>query len=262
VSYTFTKLFSSITESTIWVEPHPVRIVWITMLAMADKSGRVFGSIPGLANRARVTVEEAEAALQRFKSPDKYSRTYTEECEGRRVVDIDGGWRLLNHAKYRALQDEETVKESKRRWWHENKGLDKTRKSRSHSIQAEAEADTDKSKDKGTRFALPDGFPLEAWQGFEEMRKKIRKPLTDRARNLILAELKTLGGDPAALLNQSVQNSWAGVFPLKAPKSNGDGPPWWASNAGIEAKAKEINLPSRPGESYADWKARISARLT
>lgn len=134
------------------------------MLAMADKNGRVFGSIPGLANRARVTVQEAESALQRFKSPDKYSRTYTEECEGRRIEDIDGGWRLLNHAKYRALQDEETNKEAKRRWWHENKEqLEKTRKARSHSIQAEAdteaEADTKiKSKKKGT--PLPVDFKI------------------------------------------------------------------------------------------------------
>ena len=123
------------------------------MLAMADRSGRVFGSIPGLANRARVTVEEAEKALERFKSPDKYSRTYTEECQGRRIIDIDGGWKLLNHAKYRAMQDEETIKEAKRKWWHENKEqLEQTRKSRSHLIQAEAEADTEaKIKSKSAR---------------------------------------------------------------------------------------------------------------
>jgi hypothetical protein len=82
------------------------------MLAMADRRGRVWGSIPGLANRARVSVEACERALEKFKSPDKYSRTG--ENEGRRVADIEGGWTLLNHGKYRAIRDEEAIKESKR----------------------------------------------------------------------------------------------------------------------------------------------------
>jgi len=109
---TFTKLFSSITESTVWTESSDVRCVWIAMLAMADSRGRVWGSIPGLANRSRVSLEACEEALQKFMSPDKYSRT--PDNEGRRIEPIEGGWRLLNHAKYRAIRDEEAIKESKR----------------------------------------------------------------------------------------------------------------------------------------------------
>ena len=114
MSRTFTKLFSSITESTVWCEPSGTRLVWITMLAMADHAGRVFASIPGLANRARVTVEETEVAIATFLSPDPYSRT--PDNEGRRIEHIDGGWRLLNHAKYRNIRDEESIKESKRKY--------------------------------------------------------------------------------------------------------------------------------------------------
>lgn len=113
MSMTFTKLFTSITESTIWNEDDRTRLVWITMLAMADSRGRVWASVPGLANRARVPVDACEAALNRFQEPDKYSRT--RENEGRRIEAIDGGWRLLNHGKYRAIRDDEAVKESKRR---------------------------------------------------------------------------------------------------------------------------------------------------
>lgn len=127
------------------------------MLAMADRQGRVFGSIPGLANRARIDVEACRGAIASFLAPDADSRT--KDQEGRRIEEIDGGWRLLNHAKYRALQDEETAKESKRKWWHENRGLDKTRKTRSHSIQAEAEADTYK-KEKKKGQTLPEGFSI------------------------------------------------------------------------------------------------------
>jgi len=73
------------------------------MLAMADRKGRVWASIPGLANTARVTIEECEQALARFMSPDKYSRTPSND--GRRIEPIDGGWQLLNYAKYREMRD-------------------------------------------------------------------------------------------------------------------------------------------------------------
>lgn len=127
MSLSFTKLFSSITESTVWMQPPSVKVVWITMLAMADRHGRVHASIPGLACRAHVSLQETEHALQVFLSPDSYSRT--KDFEGRRIEAIDGGWHLLNYAKYREIQDADSRRESKRRWWNENRGtgLDVTR---------------------------------------------------------------------------------------------------------------------------------------
>ena len=155
MSVTFTKLFSSITESTVWCEPDSTRIVWITMLAMADRKGRVWGSIPGLANRARVTIEQCENALITFKSPDRYSRT--PDFEGRRIEDIDGGWFLLNYAKHRDVRDEESIRESKRNYINKRRAAEREAKSksvstvehcRSPSIQAEAEAEAEACKPK------------------------------------------------------------------------------------------------------------------
>lgn len=71
---------------------------------------------------------------------------------------------------------------------------------------------------------------------FMEMRKKIRKPMTDRAITLLknkLEGLATVNGVfdrnlAIAILNQSIMNSWQSVFPLREekaissqPKSNG-----------------------------------------
>ncbi len=75
----------------------------MTMLAMCDKDGRVFASIPGLARRANISLPDTITALECFKSPDEFSRT--KEFDGRRIEEIDGGWRLLNHAKYRDMRD-------------------------------------------------------------------------------------------------------------------------------------------------------------
>lgn len=108
----YTKLFHSILDSTIWTESLPTKIVWITLLAMTDKDGRVWASVPGLANRAGVSIAECEEALNRFRSPDVYSRT--KDHEGRRITEIDGGWMLLNHGKYKAMMSAEERREYKR----------------------------------------------------------------------------------------------------------------------------------------------------
>jgi len=54
----YTKLFSSIVHSTVWRESNHVRLVWVTLLALCDRDGRVEASVPGLADAARVTVPE------------------------------------------------------------------------------------------------------------------------------------------------------------------------------------------------------------
>lgn len=99
IESSYTKLFSSIVTSTIWREDDKTRIVWITLLALKNRHGQVAGSVPGLAAMANVCVADCELALAKLASPDGYSRS--KEFEGRRIEATDGGWTILNHAKYR-----------------------------------------------------------------------------------------------------------------------------------------------------------------
>lgn len=96
----YIKLFGSILASTVWREDNETRIVWITLLAMADRDGLAEGSVPGLADFARLPVDDVRRALDKLSSPDPDSRT--PDHEGRRIQKVDGGWLVLNHAKYRA----------------------------------------------------------------------------------------------------------------------------------------------------------------
>ncbi len=105
----YTKLFSTILASTIWRAPDKTRIVWITLLAMADQRGVAEGSVPGLADFARVSVDECRAALTELMAPDPDSRT--KDWDGRRIEEVDGGWLLLNHGKYRAKMNADERRE-------------------------------------------------------------------------------------------------------------------------------------------------------
>jgi hypothetical protein len=104
----FTKLFADIIDSTIWREDLSTKVVWITMLAKADKNGIVRSSVPGLADAARVSLPQCQDALQKFLSPDEWSRT--KDHDGKRIMETDGGWILLNYQKYRKMRDEEETR--------------------------------------------------------------------------------------------------------------------------------------------------------
>jgi hypothetical protein len=108
----YTKLFGSIVASTIWREDDKTRLVWITLLALSDRDGYVAGSLPGLADLARVSVDDCEKAIEKLQQPDKYSRS--PEHGGRRVQVVEGGWLILNRIKYRDLIPEEHRRERDR----------------------------------------------------------------------------------------------------------------------------------------------------
>ncbi len=75
-----------------------------------------------------------------------------------------------------------------------------------------------RAKSQGRAFALPAWIPHEPWASFVEMRQRIRKPMTTRSMELIIAKLDTLRGQghaPTAVIEQSVEHSWVGVFPVK-----------------------------------------------
>ena len=240
MSRTFTKLFSSITESTIWCEPDRTRLVWICMLAMADQYGRVWASVPGLANRARVPLEDAQKALDAFLSPDPYSRT--PDFEGRRIEPIDGGWRLLNHEKYRAIRDEESIKESKRKYINarraaERGGVENSR-TLSNSVdagRANAEADTEaeavntEEKKKAPRkreapFVVPDWINREHWDAWHSCGK--RKNCTNAQKQMAVDKLdswRQQGIDHAAALENAAIGGWQGLFKPDQPGKAGGG---------------------------------------
>lgn len=71
---------------------------------------------------------------------------------------------------------------------------------------------------------LPDWLPLEDWQAFIEMRKSIKKPMTDRAAQMIIRKLQSMKANPSAILQQSTINNWQDVFELRETKSQYEKP--------------------------------------
>ncbi len=153
----FSKLYGSIVHSTVWREPHTTRIVWITMLALADAGGYVGASLPGLADAARVTREECEAALGSFLAPDPDSRS--KDHDGRRIEIVDGGWVLLNYAAYRAGRDPEVRRQQNRdaQARYRDRQPRKPDVSQAQPISAHAEAEAEAEADQDPPVSPPAG---------------------------------------------------------------------------------------------------------
>jgi hypothetical protein len=67
-------------------------------------------------------------------------------------------------------------------------------------------------------IVLPDWMPKVEWDSFVEFRISIRKPLKARAIILAIKTLSALraqGHDVGAVIDQSVMNGWAGLFPTR-----------------------------------------------
>lgn len=108
----------------------------------------------------------------------------------------------------------------------------------------------------GKQSDLPDWLPQEAWSAFVEMRKSIRKPLTDYAKKLALNRLEQLrnsGSNPEEVLNQSILNDWQGLFPVKGshngtPQSSGWEEPDEAACEETAAFIRSIGAKATPDQ--------------
>jgi hypothetical protein len=66
-------------------------------------------------------------------------------------------------------------------------------------------------------FLLSLWIPTEAWNAYEEMRKKIKRPMTAYAKKIAIRKLDKLrreGNDPGEVLDQSTFNCWQGLYPI------------------------------------------------
>lgn len=211
----FVKVYGSILDSSIWLEPDGTRLLWLTMLCMADPwSGVVTASIGGLAARARISREACVAGLETLSSPDPDSKN--PENEGRRIEKVEGGWRILNHQAYRdrRTRQQEQTTERVRRWRQRKAELAE------HAAAGATEPKPRAPKrEKFDPLAVPIPLELqspgfaEEWAAFVDYRRRLGKPFrTENGPAAALRHLAPLGPARAVLALQITQEKeWQGV---------------------------------------------------
>jgi hypothetical protein len=178
----YAKLFNSIVSSSIWSAPKDTKIMWITMLAMGDRDGFVWGAIPGLSRLAALTIEETRAAVEELEGPDPDSSDPNNE--GRRIERVDGGWRIINYEKYRDMEREDDRRAAARMKKRRQRGQTGT-VPKCHTSDSDSDTDTKRER--------------------EIARKRFEPPTTEEARAFFEARH---GGDPMPFLAFYESNGW------------------------------------------------------
>jgi hypothetical protein len=83
--------------------------------------------------------------------------------------------------------------------------------------ERETERETKTEKKVATAIVLPDWMPLETWQAFLAMRKKMKRVPTDHAVDLLIKKLdrfRANGQNIQAVLEKSITSNWQDVFEI------------------------------------------------
>jgi uncharacterized protein YdaU (DUF1376 family) len=162
-----------------------------------------------------------------IRAKSKVERDAVDVVLGEFFFEADGGWR-------NARADIEIQRHQGRASTARENGLrggrPKTQKEPSDNpagLQPETQEKTNQNHNQNHNqkpkkdeevAVLPDWLPLEAWKPFLEMRRKKKIANGARALNMLLTELerlKSLGFDPAAVIDQSTLKGWTSFYPLK-----------------------------------------------
>jgi len=249
----YSKLHSSIVGSSLWTEPHSVRLLFITLLAMCDKTGIVYGSKAGLARLANNEPDEAETAWAVLQAPDPHSsdKMRSPEHQGRRLEEVPGGFKLLNFSYYTALRNDDDRREQNRRAQARFKAkvsqgkpavskvsraqpqsaAGETEKPRSAHTDADADADKvpPKAPQGGRVVVFPASLSTEeftvTWSEWVSFRMaKGGRANWEKLFQKQLEWLAPMGSRVAvSVLNQSMRNGWQGLFELKQEQGKPNG---------------------------------------
>lgn len=172
------------------------------------KRGQRVCSYDTLSKETGLSVRSIRTALKRLESTGEVTKQSNAQYS---IITAN------NYDKYQGATDETTS---------ERQSSDKQATSeRQASDNNERKIKKDK-KDKKDKEEYVRGFD-NAFEDFKEMRKKIRAPLTERAEQLIHDKLNRLSGgneqSKIAILNQSIERGWRGVFEIKETENEQSG---------------------------------------
>lgn len=235
----------------IWEDPwfgkltETEQILFIGIISNCDDDGRVLGDATFLRNRIFVykdiPVKDIENSLIKFSNTNNNFLLYE-----------------INNCKYIALKRWERYQKPD----HATPSILPEPPNQIHSgndSRNDSGNDSPPSIGKGSigkgsiekeiykenLFSLVD---KETCNAFLEMRKKLKKPLTEYGIKILIGRLETLkksGNDPKLVLEQSIMNSWQGVFELKDnhngshQQSNKRNEPEYVSPDEIKRRARE-----------------------
>ena len=217
-------------EKLLLIETMPdadsIIVIWFKLLVLAGKQNN--HGVIMMSDRIAYT-DEMLASI--FRRPLQTVRLALGVFEQYGMIEvIEGVITIPNWEKHQSLDQLEQRREYMKNY------MKKKRQEQKQLITGECKvnskvnvnsADIDKNKNKNKKENIYTDMPdelISALKDFEDMRKRIKSPLSDRARQMLLSKLDKLAGDDTekkiAILEQSIFNSWKGVYDIDDRRSD------------------------------------------
>ena len=235
-------------EKVLMIESMPsadsIIVIWFKLLTFAGKQNN--DGVFLMSNRIAYTDEMLASIFRRDVNTIRLALKAFEQFG--MIEIIDNVITIPNWNKHQTLDAYEKKKERDRLYQAERRAAQKAlvagnsipaKKSLDESSdksfdvvvsEEDKEGDKEKEKERKKKVSKAESFDSiiddytqdqdlrNAIMEFIKMRQRIRKPMTNYAFELLLKKLDKLGKtskDKIDILNQSIENSWQGIFPLK-----------------------------------------------
>lgn len=240
------KIFDSIYDGTL-VEDWRALVAFQQMIVLCDSDGVVDMTPSAISRRTGIPIEHIKEGIKILEEPDPWSRTPDEE--GRRIIRLDKhrewGWQIVNHQKYKGLQDYDTVKQQNRERQRKRReklsGNDNNNGSsrpvtEGHTHSRHTDKDINTHTDTKAQSArgfilpakidsndLPSWWNSEAWSEWCDYRASVKKKISPQAATKQFNELERYCQTPddmRAVIDHSISNDYIGLFPSKITGGN------------------------------------------
>lgn len=190
-------------------------------LALADRAGHLDYSIEALSGMTGWPIHQLKEAIDDLMQPDPQSRT--RELDGRRIVPIEAGrpwgWRVVNIEIYRerarlmakAARERESGSNAIR--MRDRRRPPETADDRLSNSDSKSEVRTPQPPQGGSGHVF--GLNIEAWTAWEKYRREMRKAIKGASIEAAQKKLASFGQQQAAVVKQSIEQGWTGLFPIR-----------------------------------------------
>lgn len=249
----YIKIYRTLQENVLWKDkPFSKGQAWVDILLSANHADNqmLLGNQPTLIKRGQFHTSELQLA-EKWGWSRRKVRAYLLLLERLEMGTSKGTTQgtTLTVANYEQYQVSGTTKD--------------TTEDTAEEQQKHNERYTNKN-DKGMRkndkeiykeFCGDNLELLNAFMGWEEMRKIIKQPLSDNSRKLSIKALEKISKNPSEqieIINQSTLNNWKSFYELKRQKS---------ANPFKDALKEQIDEQNRSDNSLNDNQSNISRLL-
>lgn len=223
------KIFQQMYDGTLGTNgPWEALVTFQQLIVLADQDGCVDLTIPAIVRRTTIPQHIIEKGIAVLQLPDPDSRT--PDDDGKRIVRLsehrNWGWRIVNHAKYRAIRSDEERREYHRSYYHDvrkpklaqsSTNFQQLSNDSNSSSSSTDYTDTRSKKQKAESTGLltksdvvdagVDEVVARDWLAIRKAKKAV---LTETAWNAILREAKKAGMPVGEAIKISVERGWQG----------------------------------------------------